>query len=612
MAAPSYTTDLQDITLAESTTGWTALGGGASGLGTGADFSMQGNLCVDKQVSAAEKGQIYDNGATITPGANEHFFIWTFLATPGVANTLQNRGLAMILGTATNAYVAFHVEGSDTYGAAGRVAKCYPIRYVNTSLGSAPYRTLTGSPGADPRYFGATANITATVKGANLGVDAIRRGTGMFITAGDSGQPGTFTGAASVADTVSNRWGVLSLVGGAFELQGRFVVGRTSAGTPTQAYFDASNNTVLFVDTPHTQTDFTQIIVDQASTVFNLTNYTFKAAGTNNRGRLIYATSGITSALTGCTFDGMGITTLVASVVADGCTWRGCDVITAPGSIVRNSLIASSTVAANASALVWDANVDPDGKLDNTEFVKGTTANHAIEFGTTSPTTMTLRGLSFSGYNAANNANDSTLHIKRTTGTVTINLIGCSGTISYRTDGASVVLVNDPVTATVTVINTSAQSVSGARVFVQASDGTGPFPYLDSVSITRSGSVATVSHTAHGLATNDKVVIKGAVQPEYNGIHSITYIDDNSYSYTVSGTPATPATGTPTSTYVLFDGTTDVNGEITTSRVFPSDQPVIGWARKSSSAPYYKQAAIVATVGSSTGLDATVQLIPDE
>ena len=31
MAAPSYTTDLTDITLAETTTGWSALGGGGGG-----------------------------------------------------------------------------------------------------------------------------------------------------------------------------------------------------------------------------------------------------------------------------------------------------------------------------------------------------------------------------------------------------------------------------------------------------------------------------------------------------------------------------------------------------------------------------------------------------
>ena len=74
MATASYTTDLTDITTAESTTGWSALGGGASGLGTGSDFSMQGTLCVDKQISAAEKGQVFDNGANVTIGSGRHVF----------------------------------------------------------------------------------------------------------------------------------------------------------------------------------------------------------------------------------------------------------------------------------------------------------------------------------------------------------------------------------------------------------------------------------------------------------------------------------------------------------------------------------------------------------
>lgn len=65
-------------------------------------------------------------------------------------------------------------------------------------------------------------------------------------------------------------------------------------------------------------------------------------------------------------------------------------------------------------------------------------------------------------------------------------------------------------------------------------------------SITRSGSTATVTKTAHGYNTGECVVIAGAAQAEYNGAHSITVVDANSFTFTVSGTPATPATGTIT------------------------------------------------------------------
>jgi hypothetical protein len=63
-------------------------------------------------------------------------------------------------------------------------------------------------------------------------------------------------------------------------------------------------------------------------------------------------------------------------------------------------------------------------------------------------------------------------------------------------------------------------------------------------SITRSGSTATATVTAHGLSTGNKVNLQGAAQTEYNGVFTITVVDANTFTYTVTGTPATPATGT--------------------------------------------------------------------
>lgn len=64
-------------------------------------------------------------------------------------------------------------------------------------------------------------------------------------------------------------------------------------------------------------------------------------------------------------------------------------------------------------------------------------------------------------------------------------------------------------------------------------------------SITRSGSTATVTTaTAHGLITGDYVTISGAAQTEYNVTATVTVTSTTIFTYTVSGTPATPATGT--------------------------------------------------------------------
>lgn len=63
-------------------------------------------------------------------------------------------------------------------------------------------------------------------------------------------------------------------------------------------------------------------------------------------------------------------------------------------------------------------------------------------------------------------------------------------------------------------------------------------------SLTRSGSTATATVASHGLSTGNKVNVSGAGQSEYNGVFTITVVDANTFTYPVTGTPATPATGT--------------------------------------------------------------------
>ena len=67
-----------------------------------------------------------------------------------------------------------------------------------------------------------------------------------------------------------------------------------------------------------------------------------------------------------------------------------------------------------------------------------------------------------------------------------------------------------------------------------------------SVSITRSGAVATVTKTAHGYAIGDSIKISGATETEYNGTFTVATVPTaDTFTYAVTGTPSTPATGTP-------------------------------------------------------------------
>lgn len=64
------------------------------------------------------------------------------------------------------------------------------------------------------------------------------------------------------------------------------------------------------------------------------------------------------------------------------------------------------------------------------------------------------------------------------------------------------------------------------------------------VTIARTSTTATVTDTAHGKTGTWYGFISGAGQAAYNGVFLMTYVDANTYTYTVAGAPATPATGT--------------------------------------------------------------------
>lgn len=66
--------------------------------------------------------------------------------------------------------------------------------------------------------------------------------------------------------------------------------------------------------------------------------------------------------------------------------------------------------------------------------------------------------------------------------------------------------------------------------------------------ITRTGSTATATSTAHGYAVGTVVTVAGANEADYNITAKITAVTTNTFDYAVAGTPTTPATGTITVT----------------------------------------------------------------
>jgi hypothetical protein len=126
-----------------------------------------------------------------------------------------------------------------------------------------------------------------------------------------------------------------------------------------------------------------------------------------------------------------------------------------------------------------------------------------------------------------------------TTATVTLtghgyaagNWVVISGAAEADYNGAFQILaVPSSSTFTYAIASTAASSASGTISVTRAG-------------LTRSGSTVTVSLPNHGLVNGQGVLIVGAAQEEYNGYYPITYVNSNTFTYTITGTPISPATG---------------------------------------------------------------------
>jgi len=286
------------------------------------------------------------------------------------------------------------------------------------------------------------------------------------------------------------------------------------------------------------------------------------------------------------------------------CTYRRCGLVTQGGATIFDSTFdsATGTYALNVANAV--ANV-----TDSLFISSGT--GYGLE-GFTTAASYDLNGLTFLDYAASDGVTgNEMIHVLATSGTVTLNITG--GTIpSIHTEGAIVVIVSGAVTIAGKAVTKAGVGIQNARVLLKASDGTGPFPFDETVTIVNSGTTATVAHTAHGIATNDYVQITQGNLAANRGVFQITVTGVDEYTYTMNSTPGASPTGTIKSTFVALYGLTDVNGDLSISRVYSADQPVSGWTRKSTSSPYYQEGALVGTVTSSGGFNGTAVMVDDE
>ena len=387
-------------------------------------------------------------------------------------------------------------------------------------------------------------------------------------------------------------------------MQGGYLMqGLAILGYCTACDFRDSNKNIFIADTEKVISSFNGIEVRQAGSRVDMNAISITALGTTARGDWV-TTDNADINLDGCTFTDMGTfgflgnSTILNSVfrrtdkiTTGGATFTGC---TFDSNRATTAVLAASPAQA---ALISDSTFTSDGTGYGIE-ITGTAAN------------MALTNVDFSGYASSDGTSGNEAVFINIAGD-SMNLTISGGTIpSIRTAGCVVTVISGAVSATLTATTASGTVIENARVLVKAATG-GPFPFDTAVTISNSGTTATVTHTGHGMATNDKVFISGASLDANLGVFSITKIDANSYSYTMGSSPGSNPTGAKC-TFVILAGLTNASGQITMNRVFASNQPFAGWARKGSATPFYKTAQVTGIVSSTAGASFGAVLILDE
>jgi hypothetical protein len=620
MAISTYTTNLTDLYAgAGSTTNWTALGGGASGLNAETDYFIQGTGMTSKNAFAsAKKGMIFNSGSdrASTIGTDGAALIWTTHTAPNSVDLIANGGIDMIIGSSTSDYKHWYVGGGDTIPFLGWI-----IAAVNPS--ETTDEADTGTPSAVEQYFGILFDLPSggPTKGAPNAIDAIRVGRGDLIyELGTSTDPdASFTLAVADKGDVTDRLGLIQERSGAF-----FMSGLHQLGSSTNVVnFTDSNKTLFWNDHPAVTAPFNTLEIQNASSTVDMTNISWSALGTKSPGTWT-TTDDATVNLTTCSFIGWGTFAFDANTTADTCTFLNCDEVTANGADMAGSAFLESNAAADGACVVWDEVLSAPKsitELSGCTFSKGTAAHHAIEFGTGVDENITLTNCDFNGFNSADDVNDSTFAFLTSTA-LNLSLVNCRVDGAAATTGnigidstATITIVIDPVTVAVNVKDEAQANVSGARVFLEtaATAGGGEIFEAATSSLTQAAGTATCTTSAvHGLETGDLVVIRGAQPDGYNKVATATVTSTTVFTYPVASGLSSPATGTPVVSYVAIHGTTDASGNQSVSRTFGADQAFKGWARlKNTSAPFYKDANMAFTVSSSAGNSVNLTLLND-
>ena len=581
MATATLTNTPTVISDAESVTNW-----GGDTFSLEPDIKVQGSNSVACTQTNNGANDVYYSGSW-NFSTDVHLRLWMNSSIVGpYGKTKANDGVQIFLYDGSNtAY--YTVSGSDEY--TGGWIQLVLYTGTTPTSGSVNKSSIT--------RIGIRINTSAKPRNVTNGwYDYWTYGDGYTVTGGSSSDPITWEDIANADTDITNTaYNIVSKKAGIYAVTGKITIGD---GTNT-TYFDDSD-IVVFQDLPVSSSLYQLVFYDDASGVTNIdiNGGVYACAGTQR-----FTLDASNTDLNSFTMKGKQVSrldgaTFVSGQTIQNCVFDDCLQVDPGTSTFDHNTFSNSTDTGGALLFPSD-----DSHIKDLQFIN---CDNGVEYDSnsdsTSPAFDNFQFDDVSGKYDVNNTSGSA---------VSISLNNGSNANSYT--GSTVTFLGSSVTTKIIVSDlATGTKISGAIVLVEVTDGSN-FPYQDSVSITGSGTTATVTHTSHGLSTGDHIIIRGANEDEYNGVYEITVSDSDTYTYTMNeSASASPATGTITATFAFIAGTTDGNGEISDTRVISNNQPIKGRVRKASSSPYYKSFPFTGTVNNSTGFELNVSLVKDE
>ena len=483
MTAPSYTTNLSTLDQAEINTNWVEFTGTSTngfdfdihGTPQGADADwpyIQNTYAVTQTCTSTKSGYGslgYNNGSSIGGhGTDGAYLVWQLFANPNYYS-YANDGLMVVIGDAVNSFYAWTVGGNDV-GVALYLG--WQNHAVNTTV--TPDDTCGSYAGTGEQIVGAAVRTTTGIgKGEPHAVDVIRYGRcdAVFEYGDLPNGYCTIAGYAAVNDSINNRYGLIQQIAGGYLWKGLM-----QFGTSSNAVDFRDANRIIFIQwCPKVTSNFNTIEIVNASSRVDMTNFQFIQLDTTtaSKGRWI-TTDDADVNLASCSFQDMGTFTFDGTTTALECSWIRCLQIDPNGGDLSFSSILKSAVTGGGStgggALLWNDSGDPNTKINDMIFTKGAGSHHAIEFGTSAPTTINLTNMTFTDFSTSDQQATSVLYFPDTGSDVTWTVahVGTTGTISYyKARSGDTVNITGSVTVNVYVKNEEGTVLEGVSVRVE-------------------------------------------------------------------------------------------------------------------------------------------------